>query len=723
MLVLGLMLIVLVIKPWQQSTTEIFAATGIQVLIPEKASLYQGERWKPAAQADGYAIAVDNDQYALYVNPLNTQIYVLDKRSGYRWTSNPTEVELADESVKGQLLDNLQSPFVLTHVRTQGADQTVRETLNSKAPGLETTMIRDMKGLQIQYWFPDKRIGFAIQYELTESGLKVKVPAAGIREEGDHVLFSMDVLPHFGAAMANEDGYLFVPDGPGGLIRYDTAKASLSKGYIHQMYGQELTNAGNINLMVQNRENIAYPVFGLKRGDHAYVAVMRKGEDSANVVAMAPGQRSSFYNVYSSQIYREEYLYRMSRLATPSKAIQKQKLDLDREVEYRFLNGEQASYIGMASAYRDYLQESGQLGEALQPVEHVPLYLKLMGGNYEKAFGRVQYVATTTFDQATEIVERLQQQGVASLKTIFYGWQNEGDYNMEKRFPIESSLGGETGAKSFVASMKKSGIDVAFQEDFLWVDSESSFSGKTDAIRGIDGTAYNIDGWYLAKPVYTAVSAAKTIDKLKDIGVNGIHYSGLGEILVHDYELSGIRTREYTKTVYNGLLDYTRKELGSATVERGNAYVLGSTDFIDGMASSSSYDFMIDETVPFYPIVLHGNVPYTFEAGNLRDDEDTEFLKAIEYGALPSFFVTHDDSRKLKNTPVYGLYSSRFDKWESRIVEEYGRFDSLSDLYSLRIVNHEQISDERYMTTYENGTRVIVDYAAKSFKVEKGAAR
>lgn len=721
--VLVLVLLMLVIKPWQQSTVERFAATGIDDTLPDQDSLYEGEPWSPSPKKDGYAIAVENNHYALYVDPVTTKIFVQDKGSGYRWNSNPTEEELAGETVKGQLLDNLQSPFILTHVRTQGADQTVREYMNSKSPNMETSLIRHENGLQIDYWFPDKQIGFTIQYELTEDGLKVKVPAAGIREEGEHVLFSLDVLPHFGAAKTGEDGYLFVPDGPGGLIRYDTTHANLSRGYIHQVYGKELTNAGNISMLGQNREDIAYPVFGLKRGEHAYVAIMSKGEGSANVVALAPGQRSSFYNVFSSQIYREEYLYRMSRLATPSKAIQKRILDLDREVEYRFLNGEHATYIGMANAYRDYLQESGFLGEALQPVEHVPLYLKLMGGNYENAFGRVQYVAATTFDQATEIVGRLQQQGIPSLQTIFYGWQNEGDYNMLKRFPIEKSLGGEFGAKSFVDAMKESGVGVAFFEDFLWVDSASSFSGKTDAIRGIDGTAYTEEGWYVAKPMHTAVSAANTIDKLKDIGVQGIHYSGLGEILVQDYELSGIRTREYTKTIYNGLLDYTRKALGTASVERGNAYVLGSTDYIDGVPSSSSYDFMIDETVPFYPIVLHGFVPYTFGEGNLRDDVDAEFLKAIEYGALPAFFVTHDDSRKLKNTPVGGLYSSRFDKWESRILEEYGSFDSLSELYSLRIVHHERLSDQRYMTTYEDGTRVMVDYAAKSFKVEKGAAR
>ncbi|WP_145138278.1 DUF5696 domain-containing protein [Paenibacillus sp. Y412MC10] len=717
------MLLLLVFKPWEQTTAERFSQTGIAANLPTPDALYEGDPWKPAAGADGYALALENEHYALYVRPDNTQIAVLDKASGYRWTSNPTKEELAGETVKGQLLANLQSPFLLTHVRTQGADQTVRETLSNQTASMQIAMIRKPEGLQIEYSFPAKQLGFVMQYELTDSGLEVKVPAAGIREEGASALFSLDVLPYFGAAPAKENGYVFVPDGPGGLIRFDQEHASLTRGYSHQVYGSEVTNEENGTRTGERREDIAYPVFGLKKGDHAFLAVMTKGEDSANVSAMAPGLKSSFYQVFSSQIYREEYLYRMSRLAAPSKAVQKERLNRDREVEYRFLNGADADYVGMAGAYRSYLQETGRLTEALKPVEHVPLYLKIMGGNYEKAFGRIRYVAATTFEQAGEIVSTLQSKGVASLRTIFYGWQNEGDYNMEKRFPIDPALGGEAAAKTFISGMKERGVPVSFSEDFLWVDSHSSFSGKTDAIRGIDGTAYVDDGWYIAKPAYTAVTAADTVDRLKKLGVDGIHFSGIGEMLLNDYEPSGIQTREYAKTVYDGLLKYTREALGSASVNQGDAYALGQTDYIDGLPSESSYDFMIDETVPFYPIVLHGFVPYTFGDGNLRDDEDAEFLRAIEYGALPSFFVTYDDSRKLKDTPSNFLYSSRFDKWERRIEEEYAKFDSLSQLYAMKIIGHEKLSGQKYATTYEDGTRVIVDYGVKDFTVEKGAGK
>ncbi|MGO4369724.1 DUF5696 domain-containing protein [Paenibacillus sp. MCAF20] len=695
---------------------------GIETHQSETAELYTGTPWKPETGADGYAEALSNEKFTLYVDPANTQIALVDNRTGYRWRSNPSEEELAAETVKGVLLANLKSPFVLTYVRTQGKDQTIREMLNANDPKMVKELIRTDKGLQVSYSFPDKKLGVSFQYELTDKGLQVRIPTKGIKEEGDFKMFSLDLLPYFGAAAAGEDGYIFIPDGPGGLIRFESERPGVSRGYIHQVYGLELTNTGNWSRSGEWRENIAYPVFGMKRGDNAFVAVLREGGDSADIAALPPGLKSTTYNVFASQIYREEYLYRMSRLAAPIKAIQKQRLDTDRVLEYRFLNGDDADYVGMATSYRDYLTETEQLKEQLKPVDHTPLYLKIMGGNYTEAYNQIKYVTATSFPQATEIVNALRKRGVESMNVIYYGWQNQGDYDLYDRFPIEKSLGGEAEAKKFVSSMKQQGIDVLFEDDMVWIDSDNSnLSGKKNGIRSIDETVFLDEGWFISKPARTVAMAYETIDKLKDIGISGILYNWVGEMVFHDYDPDGIMTRKDTMDVYSGMLDYTRQTLGKSSVYRGNDYVIGHTDFIANLPHESSYDFLVDQTVPFYQIALHGYVAYSFGDGNLRGEVEDEFLKAIEYGAVPSFYLTYDESRKLKYTNSGFLFSSQYSKWTDRIEKEYKAFDSLASLHSQRIVDHEQLSKDRFATVYEDGTRVIVDYSSKTFEVEKGA--
>ncbi|WP_138752276.1 DUF5696 domain-containing protein [Paenibacillus sinopodophylli] len=720
-LLLAIVTAIALLQGNELSSVRAMELAGIEEPADSLAPLYEGEAWKPQAGNDGFAEALQNDHFTLYINSVSTQIALVDKRTGFRWSSNPTEEQLSAETVKGVLLANLKSPFVLTYVRTQGKDQTIREVLNAGDPKVQTTLIRNGSGLQVSYVFTEKQLGLTIQYELTPQGLKARIPSAGIKEDGEYSVFTVDLLPYFGAASTEDEGYIFVPDGPGGLIRFDRERAGVSRGYIHQVYGLELTNTGNWSRSGERRENIAYPVFGMKRGSNAFMAVLTKGGASANIAAMPPGLKSGLYNVYTNQIYREEYLYRMSRLAAPLKAVQKQRLQTDREIEYRFLNDENADYVGMATAYRDYLTETGRLKEKLKPVEHTPLYLKIMGGSYTEAFGKIKYMTATTFAQATRIVNSLREQGIANMKVVYYGWQNQGEYDLYDRFPIEESLGGEAAAKDFIAEMKGKDIAVLFEDDFVWIDSENSdLSGKSNGIRGIDETVFIDEGWFISKPARTVAMAYQTIDKLKEMGVSGLLYNYLGEMVFHDYDPSGISTREDTISVYDGLLAYTQKTLGSAAVYRGNDYAVGQTDYIALLPSESSYDFMVDETVPFYPIALHGYVSYSFGDGNLRNDVEAEFLKAIEYGAIPSFFLTHEDSRTLKYTSASYLFSSKYEKWTERIRKEYADFDSLAHVFSQTIKDHEKLSESRFATVYEDGTRVIVDYSTNRFTVEKG---
>ena len=77
-----------------------------------------------------------------------------------------------------------------------------------------------------------------IEYTLDGDNLVVRVPASEIRypkdvlnAEGQKVtypLVSIDVLPYLGAADNTADGYMFVPDGSGALIRLNNNKTGLN---------------------------------------------------------------------------------------------------------------------------------------------------------------------------------------------------------------------------------------------------------------------------------------------------------------------------------------------------------------------------------------------------------------------------------------------------------------------------------------------------------------
>ncbi|WP_274362113.1 DUF5696 domain-containing protein [Paenibacillus thermotolerans] len=697
----------------------------------------QGQPWKPATvRSDGFAEISQNDRFVLYVEPETSQVAVLNKQSGFLWRSNPSKEHIERETVSGTQLQNLESPFILEYV---SGKNTRRIQSNSLDPKLSFGYIAIDGGIQVTYTYQNPALSFVLQYKLTDYGLELLIPDQGIQESEQAKVFAINPLPFFGAVSGTEEqGYMFVPDGPGGLIRYDRHRPANVRGYEFPIYGDDPAHLKE-GFRKPKREQISFPVFGLTRGDQAFVSIVKEGKGNASVKALPSGIVSTYHSLSANFTYREEYGRKVSELSGETvKAVEDGRVRVDRRIEYRLLSGADADYAGMARSYGQYLEESGGLPKRLQPTDHIPLQLSVIGGGTKRKFGGYRYEPATTFAQAEEIVDRLMERGVAKLQVVYQGWQSSGREFTDQRFPIVKELGGADGAKRFVQRMNERGVQVMFEDFIGWKKPEySDFTMKSDGIRSIDSTVLQgrfrfndnftiipgLLGDFIVSPKTAIRKQKEVIDALEYIGVNGIHYAdGPGNLLFSDYNPAARLSREDTAFYYNALLDYTKSRLGTVGVTRGNDYALSHSNLIEAFPFESSYDLVVDETVPFYPIAVHGFVEYTTRPGNLRNDPAVDFLKSIEYGALPSFKVTYRPSRVLMNTDYEYVYSGEFAVWKDRIAEEYKQFDKLARVVHQRITDHEQSEDGVFVTTYEDGTKVTVNYNTKQFDVTGGKA-
>lgn len=720
-------IVVLVLTVWATVNTNkiklpSLAEMNVTPLQTTFEPLLKGEAWKPEKPADpeGFAPALENDRFLLSMQPESGRFKVTEKQSGYEWRSNPAAEALAAETVKGTFLSNLQSPFILEYYQDE---RTQRQVTNALEPKTIISIVLGGQTIQVNYHFTAIKIEFSIQYTLTDQGLKACIPAESIKETDKYHVVDIGLLPFLGAAQVSEtDGYLFVPDGPGALIRFNPMRALIGEGYNYRVYGNDISNM-RFDLLMP-REWIRFPVFGIKRAGHALFGIITQGDFASSIHAMPAGMVSTFHSVFASFMYREEYNQRLSRNGAPVKVFQKELLKRDRTVEYRFLSGSDADYSGMARNYRSYLLETGQLVKRIKPVEHVPLNLIFKGGDSIEKYNRQQYVPVTTFNQAGQIVDDLVNNGVSNMMISYLNWQDGGNYDMLKKFPVERQLGGNRDAKSFVQHMHDYGFKVLFEDDYIVADKESfGLTARSDGMRSIDGTVRSDDGFWL-QPHLTLGLGTKTIQTLKKIGIDGIFQNWLGEDLASDYNPDAPYKRDEVSHLYDWLLDYTRIELGMASVYDGRIDTLKSVDFIQGFGLDTSHDFIVDEAVPFYPMVLHGAVGYSSVPGNLRkNDYKDDMLKMIEYGAVPAFLITHDSSRKLKDVDVGFLFSSQYSLWKDRIIEEYRSFEQLTPLYGQQIIHHEKKSEGVYVSVYEDGTQVTVNYNTRSFDVKKGGGQ
>ncbi len=695
---------------------------GIEPLEQTFIPVAEGELWIPGERDEvGFAVVHESERFVLMMEPELTQISVLDKESGYTWRSNPSKEQIAEEKLKGLLLTNLQSPYVMEYVQ---ANKTQRNMVNALDKKLDKQFIRTDAGIEVVYHYTQLDLTLSIRYELTASGLEVTVPTEGIEELGENRIFTLQLLPYFGAVRgAEEEGYLLVPDGPGGLIYYESDRPAVSGRYEYMIYGEDPTS---LQERSTPRENIAYPVFGMKRGQQGYAAIIKAGEYTTRIAASPAGIQNNWNSIAAKFVYREEYLRKVSMMATPVSAVQKERIEQDRVVEYRLLNEEAADYSGMAAAYRSYLLEEGRMPERLEAMEHIPLLLGVVGGGTKDVFGGNQYVTATTFEQAGEMAIDLSEAGVASMIMLYQGWQQSGFRETDARFPIQQKLGGAEELKRMSDMLRARGIPLLLEDFSTWLSTENkSIAMRTEGVRSIDTTVlqHPFRDAFLLNPALAVRYGKTTIDKLAALGISGIIYDGIGSTVFRDYGKPSLR-REDTAHLYQMLMAYTKGRLGMVGTNRGNSYSLQEANLILDIPMDSSYDYLVDENVPFYPMVLHGSILYTGVEGNLRNEYTKEQLKMIEYGAIPSFTLTHSRSRELKGTDYDDVFSSEFAVWRQRVVEEYAMFDELAALAHQRMVRHSKLADDVYAMEYEDGSRVIINYNDNTVDVHrKGGGR
>ena len=94
-------------------------------------------------------------------------------------------------------------------------------------------------------------------------------------------------------------------------------------------------------------------------------------------------------------------------------------------------------------------------------------------------------------------------------------------------------------------------------------------------------------------------------------------------------------------------------------------------------------------------------------------------MKWIEYGYIPYYRLTHESSSEFTYSEVDGMFSTSYVDWIDRIIEKYQMMsDEFGYLYSQTIVSHDQVEDNVFVTVYEDGTEVYVNYNRNNSNVE-----
>jgi hypothetical protein len=645
---------------------------------------------------------------AVWADASSGLLRVTDVKSGFVWESGTSETSRLNPYWRTAY----RSAFIIQYVDDSGE---VKTAFSGQADCRKRFEASPSRG-SVQFAFTEPNIAFTAVYELEpDDSVLVTIPYRLIRDADDRLL-DIRVLPYFGSLAYKSEGYLVLPDGCGGIVGTGhPTGAYLPKKVYGERFRWDMDGQGSRVTRLPSYSDsgdpyLDFPIFGAVSGSQAFLGVIGGGQFQAEI-----GTEVTPINLRTSAsprlLYRE-MLYDMFGGRHASSVLDTG----DRSVHYRFLSGKDASYVGIAKLYRGILRGTG----GAQGTDIMSGYrLRLFMGVLEDYLTTTRMVTLTTFARAQSIMQDLYDHGVRDLRVNLVGWTSDGYLGDNPLlFPADRRFGGMSGLKSLLEKGAKLGYPVG-----LALDTTYSFLGS----RGFDrrATVKDIQG------VQVDVGSARTeylmcpqigwdrflstdLPAIRDLGVRGdVLFGGINDGLFDCFDKQHTVGRAETASLIDGALRTVAAE-GPVAVTSFSAYVSGSVSAVYDAHTKTSAQ--CDSAIPFTPIILHGWIPYSFGPLNLRREGRREFLKMVEYGAVPNAFLTGETVEELAYARYNPLFSSKYEDWRAGMLEEYDRYENgLKRLQSLSIVDYTRLSNDVAMTVYDDGTRTIVNYGQTAF--------
>ncbi len=404
-----------------------------------------------------------------------------------------------------------------------------------------------------------------------------------------------------------------------------------------------------------------------------------------------------------------------------------------------------ASWFGMAVAYREYLTNKGIISKLSDDelTKDIPLYIEAFGAieTTEKILSIPVTVMAplTTFDNIEEMYDKLSGQGMKNINFKLTGFANGGMwYTMPGKLKFEKAVGGNEGFQELLDKANEvnkdpdSNLGIFPDFDFAY----SIWSELFDGYSPLKHNAQTIDGRYASRRVYSATQQkyenyydmvispayfAEFYEKLaknyadKYDGVLGISVSTLGTALNSDFDEDEPYNREDSKEFTVEAFKHFQSTYSEVMTDGGNAYTWQYVDHMLGVTLDSSRYNFASEAVPFIGVVLHGSIRFAGDPLNMEGDLQYAMLKAIENGASPYFILSYQNTDVLKESDTYSkYYSIRYDIWSDDIIDTYSVLnDVLSDVQNKYIIGHSFVPGAiRVPDSDELATDILNEYNA-----------
>ena len=575
----------------------------------------------------------------------------------------------------------------------------------------------------------------SVIYKLDAHGFSIEIPFDEISYRLKYPIILVSALPYFGAGGPNDTGYMLVPEGGGSIINFNNGKTK-QNGYYADCYGWDYASDRKA---VITETRASFPVFGISNDNSSFISIAKSGAEYAGITAEIAGKLGSYNYARFDYTMLHSEQYEVTTRTTNAQFSFENSLPKGESIVQSYIFIDSPSYVDMAKEYRSYLFA----GESKIKNSSIPLAVELIGSIEKKqqvmGMPKTRPYALTTYKEAAGIINQIEAMGISNVKYKLSGFINDSvRYTMLNKVRFIKRLGGKSQFKKMIKAVSDSSaslyLDGAVQTEYR-TGLFKGFFNYRDAARFVSdelcklyeysdlwyGKDPNRDPYYLLEDSLRSKNNTVFVKAADKLGVTGISYKDNGKNLSSDFNDRHRTTRAAAKdNQIKGMQEAKDKDLG-IMINAGNDYALKYVDFVTDMELHGKSYAIIDETVPFYQIALHGYKNYAGSPVNLGYEKDQIILESAETAAGLYYTFMQASPMKLQETFYTEYYSSCFDSWKEQFEESYERYNKeLSVVADSLISDYEYLTPQVTKTTFENGYAVYVNFGYEPYITPSG---
>lgn len=552
-------------------------------------------------------------------------------------------------------------------------------------------------------------VEFDVEISINQGLLEVYIPSESIVEDGDiYRLLGIQIFPYLGAAReANVPGYILIPDGIGALVRMNQR---------HNTYFQARFYGADFGYQAATLPQLSIPIYGMvhEPGANGYYVNILEGSESSTLLANFWGNNTRYNRISSRFNVRQIFKNIINKAGDGNDKIADEMTSSDYRIQYHFLNGEEASYVGIAKDYRDFLIGEGVLSSQEKVVDNqIPLELSYIMSDQEPSFIGSTKVKMTSIDQVKTAYDFFKTNGISNQQVTLMGWSRDG---FVYRAPYATRISGKNDYKDLAQYIIDDGNSIYLDNEYVFSSELSSQVlynrdvaknlSKLKMVfhrRSLNGQILDL---YLLYPDRSYKMAEDDVDFFNDLGVSGLSMTAMGSLVYSYYDGSNY-ARSSSITYYQAIADL----YDSLTLSMPNVYLYNYIDgYMDLPITNSQYDYYTD-LIPLIPIILKGSISYYTPYLNFNALAEDRYLTMVDFGVNPSYILTHEPTYEMRYTQASAYFTTTLSDYEAQILDTYHFInDALKYVTNAYIVDRQVIETGLVLVTYSNGVSIYVNY-------------